>query len=165
MNQENKSKCCGAEKKAINADEGTSYYACSKCLGEFIPQSLEEKCNNELKTEDGFYAYCLLNKGHKNECNPYIDFIRPTDSNLEEQKLREEFHNFILSFNGRRTANLEEISSYWIRKMKEQREKIAEEIEGMKMNVERLEEADKHMSVVSYKIALEDVLDIIKNKE
>jgi hypothetical protein len=42
-------------------------------------QKEEEKCNNELVMENGFYAYCILPKGHKNECNPYIDFTPPKE--------------------------------------------------------------------------------------
>lgn len=70
-----RSLCCDAKSKLFNEKEGTSYYKCSTCGGEFIPREHScvlvmdwrdiDKEQKKCKSKYGEYESCILNEGHE----------------------------------------------------------------------------------------------------
>jgi len=77
-------------------------------------------------------------------------------SKLETEKLREEFQNYILSFNGTPTS-LEEIADFWLKKIAEReaefREKMIKKTTGILRQIGTVENDED----------MEKVINIIKN--
>ena len=69
-----KSQCCGVEKTVISADEGTSFYGCSKCEKQFIPQETSLKEHKTFTEECYNHPKCM--KSLKVECKCVV----PKDS-------------------------------------------------------------------------------------
>ncbi len=88
-------------------------------------------------------------------------------SKQEEQKLREEyFREMAEKFNGTQEWLFDEVGDFWLNKMKEQREKMIEEINSLFHEVQQdLMPLGNEDWKEGYNKALYDVLAIIKNKE
>lgn len=150
MNQENKSKCCGAEKDFLGrfAEKGDW---CSKCGKPFIPQSLEEK--------KSFHDPCPYGNDDCPKCH-----IPPTDSNWEDKlAILITLRRFAKEKIVKNSVDEKSIADWWLNKMKEQREKMIESISEDITNYDEVyisEDVRKAINRMKFNLK-----SIIKNKE
>lgn len=84
----------------------------------------------------------------------------------EEQKLKSEFVKMGMEVSlTNEVMSFEEIADYWLKKIAESREKMIESIEKIKIPIEGVNDGRIIRSYQSYNEAIDEVLNIIKNKE
>lgn len=159
------SQCCGKEKVANYADEGTGCYLCQGCLGEFIPRSPDNFSEKTLAEFERFYLQAMGVSGPI-RLKAIKDFLRSALNAQREEAYKEGLE--------KRFFGDSDDHRDW--KIKWQKEAVAiyqssllEQIEGIQKSMKykaMVENGDlsfgNYMPTEIYNKALSDTINLIK---